>query len=130
MRNLAICMLTCTALISCFAYADSYQAVRIVAPESEETVHNNSGNLSVSVATSPLLQAGDRFALLLDNKAVARGTKRHYVLHGIDRGTHSLQLQVNAADGTVLAVSQQVIFHMMRASRLFQNRQISKQGSP
>lgn len=33
MRSQAVCVLTCTALISCFAYADGYQAVRIVAPE-------------------------------------------------------------------------------------------------
>lgn len=48
----------CIALISCSAYADGYQVVRIISPKPDTTVHDNSGNLVVTVAVSPPLQAG------------------------------------------------------------------------
>ena len=99
--------------------------MRIVAPDPESTVHDNNGNLAVAVSVSPPLRAatGDTLTLLLDGKVAASGSLRHFELQGIDRGSHTLQAQVNAADGTVLISSSQVIFHMRHASRLFRDRQ-------
>jgi hypothetical protein len=123
LRFQVILMLIYTALISNPAYADGYQAVRIVAPKPEETVHSNSGYLAVTVAVStPPAKAGGHLSLLLDDKTVATGSEQNFVLKGIDRGSHTLRLQVNAADGTVLATSPQVTFHMWRASRLFRSK--------
>ena len=118
----------CAVLVACLAHAQGYQSVRIVAPEPESTVHDNNGNLAVTVSVSPPLRAdaGDTLALLLDGKVAASGTMRHFELQGIDRGSHTLQAQVSAADGTVLVSSPQVIFHMWHASRLFRDRQESK----
>ena len=122
MRFLTVYVLICTALISCFAHADGYQSVRIVSPEFEETVHDNNGNLAVTVEVSPPLHAGDHLILLLDGKAVASGSNQPFELAGIDRGSHTLRVRVKAADGTVPAVSPQIKFHMWRASRLFRGR--------
>jgi hypothetical protein len=124
MRFHIVLMLICSTLISYPAYAGGNRAVRIVAPEPEQTVHDNSGNLTVTVAVSPPLsaEAGDTLTLLLDNKIAAKGSGLRFELKGIDRGSHTLQAQVNAADGTVIASSPHVIFHMWRASRLFPNR--------
>jgi hypothetical protein len=123
LRFQVVLMLIYSALISSPVYADGYQAVRIVAPKAEETVHSNSGYLAVTVAVStPSAKAGGHLSLLLDGKTVATGSEQHFVLKGIDRGSHTLRLQVNAADGTVLATSPQVTFHMWRASRLFRSR--------
>lgn len=124
MRFQAVCLLICTTLISCLAHADGYQAVRIVAPEPDATVHDNSGNLAVTVEVLPPLraEAGDRLTLLLDGKAVASGFEQRFELTGIDRGRHTLRVQVKAADGTILATSPPVKFQMWRASRLFRGR--------
>ena len=124
-RFQAALMLICSALISYPAHAGGYQAVRIVAPESEQTVHDNSGNLAVTVAVSPPLRTGvgDRLLLQLDGKTVASGSGQRFELKNIDRGTHTLQARVKGADGTVFATSPQVVFHMWQASRLFRNRQ-------
>jgi hypothetical protein len=123
-RALIFLALISTALISSLSYAGNYQAVRIVTPEPETTIHDNNGNLAVTVAVSPPLHAGagDRLVLLLDDKVVARGTERQFVLKGIDRGSHTLNAQVISADGKLLAASPQVIFHMWQASLLFRNR--------
>jgi hypothetical protein len=124
LRSLAICMLFCTALIPRIAHADVYQSVRIIAPKPETTVHDNNGNIAVTVAVSPPLRAGagDRLTLLLDGKSVASGTALSYELKDIVRGSHTLRVRVKAADGTALATSPPVKFHMWRASRLFPDR--------
>ena len=107
------------------ARARAYDAVRIVAPADEETVHNNNGDVTVLVRISPPLEAtpGDHAVLLLDSHAAASGRTTRFELRGVDRGTHDLQAQVVATDGSVLGASPVVTFHMWRASRLFPNRQ-------
>ena len=124
MRLHVVLMMICCALIPSLAYAEVDQSVRIVVPQPDVTVHDNNGDLAVTVEISPPLdvEAGNRLALLLDEKVVASGTSRHFVLKGIDPGSHTLRVQVNAADGTVIATSPQVTFHMWHASRLFRDR--------
>lgn len=124
MRPLMFLILVSAALRAVPCYAEDYQSVHIVAPESGTTIHNNNGRVSVTIAISPPLRvaAGDHLTLMLDDKAVASGQKLKFKLKNIDRGSHMLQVQVNAADGTLLATSPQVTFHMWRASRLFRNR--------
>jgi hypothetical protein len=65
--------------------------------------------------------------LLLDGRAVATTTKSDYMLTGLDRGAHTLTVQVTNAHGNVLATSEQVTFYMWRASRLFPNRRFPDQ---
>lgn len=122
MKQLAL--LAAAAMLAALAYAGSYDAVRIVAPNPDETVHDNRGDVAVVVGVSPPLdaEAGDRIVLLLDGHAVASGSDARFELKGIDRGTHALRAQVTAADGAVLAASPLVTFHMWRASRLSPGR--------
>jgi hypothetical protein len=124
LRSHVVRLLISTAFISCFAYADGYHELRIVAPKPDETVHDNSGNLFVTVAVSPPPHAGtgDRLVLLLDGKTVASGFGQRFRLKGIDRGSHTLRAQLKAADGSLLAASPPFKFYMWRASRLFRNR--------
>lgn len=112
------------AIVACVAQAAGYDTVRIVAPSQDETVHDNRGKVTVSVAVSPPLRAGagDRIALLLDGRVVAKGSDERIALSGVDRGTHALRAEVTASDGSVLIVSAPVTFHMWRASRLFPGR--------
>ena len=101
-----------------------YEALSIVAPLQDATVHDNQGRVDVAVRVSPPLRtaAGDRIALLLDGSVVANTAGTSARLANVDRGTHTLQAQVTAADGTVLLASAEIRFHMWRASRLFPNR--------
>jgi C4-dicarboxylate-specific signal transduction histidine kinase len=126
MRTLMSLMLACVAWFPLSSYAQAYQEVRIVAPDNDTTIHSNNGHLSVEVTLTPALAAGDRLALLLDAKKVAQERKLHFKLNNIDRGTHTLQAQVIAADGKVLATSPLVVFHMWHASRLFKHPQQMK----
>src|SRR3990172_1640287 len=73
-----ILLVPVAACASAFAWASDsarYNTVRIIVPQVDVTVHDNEGNLDVSVEVSPPLRsdAGDHIVLLLDGRAVASG---------------------------------------------------------
>jgi hypothetical protein len=123
-RTFIAVALVCVLFLSDCAYASGVQNLRIVAPQSGSTVHDNPGNLSVTISVVPPLHAasGERFVLLLDGRVVASGAGQHFDLVGIDRGSHLLRAQMQDPDGRILARSAPVKFYMWRASRLFRNR--------
>ena len=114
----------CSAIVVGGVHAGGYDTLRIVAPAHDATVHDNSGNVTVTVAISPRLraEAGERLALLLDGKVVASGAEPRFVLADVERGAHTLQVRVTAADGADVQVSPPATFYMWRASRLFPGR--------
>jgi hypothetical protein len=97
-----------------------------VRPKAAETIHDNTGTVRIEVALRPPLrvQAGHRFRVLL-NGALQPGewSAARFSLRGVDRGTHSLQVIVTDGNGSRLAASASVEFHMWRASRLFPQRE-------
>jgi hypothetical protein len=116
-------VLICSVLASLPAFAGNDKAVRILVPKPDATIHDNSGNFSVTVKVSPPLRAGDEhIVVLLDGKEAANGTVLDYNLSGIDRGRHKLQVRVMSRDGTALAVSSLEYVNIWRASRLFRDR--------
>lgn len=121
MQLLFLCMILGTAFIPCAAYAGGYETAVILAPEADATVHDNQGNLTVTVALTPAIRrdAGDYLLLLMDGAEVARGIDARFELKNIDRGTHRLQLEVRSADGALILASAPVSFQMWRASILF-----------
>lgn len=124
MRSRAeILLVLAAACASAFAWASDatgYETVRIIVPQHDATVHDNQGTLDVSVEVLPPIraEAGEHIVLLLDGRVVASGAKVRIRLTDVDRGTHTLQAQVAAADGTLLLASPVTSFHMWRASRL------------
>ncbi len=123
MRAPATLLLICATLMPCLACAQGYDVVRIDSPVAETTIHDNNGDLEIDVSVSPPLdeRKGDYFTLLLDGQVVASGPLTHFGLTGIDRGAHTLEVQVNSSDGKVLATSAPVTFYMWRVSALFKN---------
>ena len=98
-----------------------YVQLTITRPAADETIHDNSGNLTVEVTLSPALQGeqGHRIQLYLDGIAV--GNPSGLSLTEIDRGAHSLQAVVVDRDGRALIASAPVPFYMWRASALFRH---------
>ena len=108
-------------MLLAFAGGAAAASVAIVAPAQDETIHDNSGNVSVSVEVDDA--PGAKLRLLLDGRSAAPeadGTELR--LENIDRGAHSLQAELIGPDGNVLAASAPVTFYLWRASRLFPNR--------
>ena len=92
-----------------------YSALTITAPVQDEVIWDNNGVVAVDVNIRPPLRTaqGHHFTLLLDGKKVTDFTDPPYTLQGVDRGTHTLQVEV-LDGGRALAKSQIVEFHLKR----------------
>jgi hypothetical protein len=101
-----------------------YRSVTISQPADDEAVRDNAGNLSIQVSSDPALQANHRFVVLIDGAKQAEGRGGSLQVENVDRGTHSLQVNVVDGGGRVLASSPVVKFHMLRISVL-QNKDSS-----
>ncbi len=101
-----------------------YVSLRIVSPEPDETVHDNRGRVRVIVDLWPPLRADqeDRLTLWLDGRATAQMDGMEHLLVNLDRGTHTVQVQVDARSGAMLIRSEPVVFHLYHASRFMPQR--------
>lgn len=78
-----------------------YTSIRFSQPASGATVRSNEGQVAVSVAVEPALQAGHRLELILDGRPVSGSFDGLNVqLSGVERGTHSLQAVIRDDAGT------------------------------
>ena len=96
-----------------------YTHALIVSPADDSAVRGNAGELTVRARVDPPLQRGHRLRLLLDGIAQGvAGRASTFELENIDRGTHSLALQVVDDAGRVLFTGTPSTFHLLRHSRL------------
>lgn len=90
--------------------------VSISSPANDEPVRSNPGNIAIMISSEPALnaEAGHKFQLLMDGSPVMTSQKTSVVLTNVDRGTHTLQVQVIDETGKVLESSETSTFHMLR----------------
>jgi len=93
-----------------------YTSMSIVKPAADEAVRANDGNVAVSVALDPPLQAGHSVALDINGQRIASRANTHFVLENMPRGTHTLQAVVIDARGKQLIQAAPVTFHVLRTS--------------
>ena len=121
MKNFSKWMLGLGMLL---AMADPASALEVISPRPEATVHDNAGNVAVTVDPGPqALAQGRRIRVLLDGAPAApEAASRVFRLEGVDRGGHILQAELLDAQGRRVAVSDEIVFHMWRASKNFPAR--------
>lgn len=98
-----------------------YNSIQWVKPQSQQTVHDNRGNVLVELALTPPLQlrAGHRLQLVVDGQALPDlWSSQSGLLSGLVRGQHRLQAYVVARDGRRLAASEPLVFYLWQASHL------------
>ena len=106
--------------------AEPYTQALIVSPANDSAVRSNAGRLTVRARVDPPLREGHRLQLLLDGVPLGvEGQTSTFELDNIDRGTHSLQLQVIDDAGRVLFTGTPSKFHLLRHSRLHRRRKPS-----
>src|SRR5688500_5174802 len=99
----------------------TYQ-IEIVSPAEQETLWNTGGMLTVALRSSPGLQPGHRYDLVLDGQRRNLNTTSSRVeLTEIFRGTHTLQVVVIDGAGTELARSPSRTFFVQQTSVLNPN---------
>lgn len=96
-----------------------YDTVEIVQPKDNSAFWDTAGEVTVESVLKPALRAGDKLVLSLDGKAAAESAgSTTFQLSNVDRGTHTLELKVEDAEGQVLGSSAPVTFTIHRASIL------------
>ena len=118
--------LTLLAALALPAIGQPGAMLAIVSPVGEETVHDNTGRLAVTITVDDggaLDQGRAALRVLLDGATFGSDQRgRSFTLQGIERGTLALQIQLVETDGRILAASAPVTFHMWQASALFPAR--------
>ena len=97
--------------------ASIYKSIAITSPQADETLRDNSGNVTVTASSEPALdsKAGDRYLFFLDGKAYGKpqvaATK---ALVEVDRGEHQVGVAVVDASGKQLMRSKPTRFFLHR----------------
>jgi hypothetical protein len=124
-RTLLICLCAVAVTAAPSIAQDTAHGISIVSPRNEETIHDNTGRVAVTVAirNGDPLAAGGAIRVLLDGKPFGPDARASsFVLEGLERGEHRLQVQLTNATGTAIATSEVVTFYMWQASALFPSR--------
>jgi len=78
----------------------------ILSPAHEETIRSNEGNFNVRASIDPEPPTGALWVLRLDGKVWRDAmTSPFFQLENVDRGEHSIQVQLVARNGKILASS-------------------------
>ena len=91
----------------------AYDSFAIIAPKEDESIWDNTGNITATVAHEPFLQPGHRIEFLLDGQSVAKGEAASHQFLNMDRGTHQITAQIVDSKDRVIE-SASVTFHMKR----------------
>lgn len=92
-----------------------YESVSITSPANDSTIRDNEGKISVTVGSKPGLQTDHQYLLKMDGKPVGESSRNSFQLSNIDRGSHSLTVQIIDKDKKMLIESGTVTVHLHRA---------------
>jgi hypothetical protein len=95
----------------------SYKKVNITFPEPNATFHSGNGSFIVTTEIEPALSSAHELRLLLNGKVYATGRSGNFAMTHIDRGTHTLQVQIVERD-KVIQESPEISFTIHRPSIL------------
>lgn len=90
--------------------------VAISSPGNDASVRDNAGNLTITASSTPELQSGYLFILIMDGKNMGEGRTGKFQLTNLDRGTHSFTVQITDPSKNIVAQSAAVTVHLKRAS--------------
>lgn len=102
-----------------------YTSLNVIAPKQGQAIRANDGDVSVALTVSPKLRPGDRIVVTLDGQEVSRSTSRVANLTNLDRGEHTLQVNIVNKAARSLISAESVTFNVLRNSAL-----INKPYSP
>ncbi len=101
---------------SAFGKEFSYRLLAIREPAAAQTFRNQEADAVDIVATvEPGLKSGDRVLLLLDGSALGQpGRGLSFVTPRLERGAHTLQLEIKTRKGETVMQSELVTIHVQR----------------
>ena len=94
--------------------AELYTGLEILSPKNEESIRENTGDITVTVSVSPRLARGHTLVLYMDGKEVATGSGSSFSLTNVDRGSHSLRAVIKDSEDRIRKSSASSTFHLLR----------------
>lgn len=92
-----------------------YKFVQIDQPLNNSTVRNNQGTVMVSLSLDPPLMKGDKVVVILDGQPMgAPQASATITLTNVERGSHSLSVQMIDAKNQEIGRGKEITFHMHR----------------
>jgi hypothetical protein len=98
--------------------APAYQSCSISEPANDQ-VFMNTSSVNAGVSVSPTIRPGDTAVVTLDGQRVpgVPASGGQFTISPVDRGTHSIQLVVQDAQGNPVCQSPSVTFHVHQPSQ-------------
>ena len=94
-------------------------SIRITTPLQDATVRDNQGIIPVAFTTSPMPEDDFSYQMYLDGKPWYEPfSGQNVFLSNVDRGTHTIHVQLLNSQGGSLGQSNSVTFHLHRTSIL------------
>lgn len=91
--------------------------IEIAQPENNGTVRDNTGSVYVSGRITPMFQRGLQVRLVVDGTPLSEPqNKATFILRDVDRGEHTLQMELFDQSGKLIATSPVTTFYLHRAS--------------
>lgn len=101
-----------------------YQRLVITSPAQDEVFHSNSGDVTVSTQIEPRLDitSGHRMRVYLDGQEMTAVEASTVTLSNIERGAHTVRVEIIDANNTTLKSSATHNFQLHRASKLHKSK--------
>ena len=100
----------------------TYNSLTIIKPVSGQNIHDNQGNIDVTLSIEPDLNTSENHKIQIQLDGQVQGepsTSLEQSLKGLDRGRHTVVAQVINQRGRILFRSRPVTFYSKQASPLF-----------
>lgn len=94
----------------------NYDSVEIVSPANDESIRSNSGDITIQISSSPALQRNHLYVVLIDGNKAQESAAGSVTLTNLDRGSHTVLIQIQDENEKTLATSSPITFHLLRAS--------------
>jgi len=95
----------------------NYTKLEIVNPENNHVFTGNTGEVNVSVKITPALRESDSFIFYMDGKKQGDSSSPSFQMTNLDRGTHTVKVDVANKDVKSLKSSATVSFTVKRTSK-------------
>ncbi|GEM_PF-1832013 len=84
----------------------TYETLAVSSPENKSAFYSGDGSMNISVSLSPKLKPSHLMQFILDGAVVATQKSTALSLSRVDRGTHSLQINIINSAGKIVQSTQ------------------------
>jgi hypothetical protein len=95
---------------------EGYTKLEITSPQNNQTFTGGAGDVAVNILIEPALDTkqGDHLILTMDGEKQANSSPTSFSFHNVDRGTHTMKVDIVNKGGKSLKSSATVTFFVIR----------------